>query len=139
MACLTDMKRHVEREFSAVVAPPAGRVMALLRDSLGAPSSRLEEVTLEELPDGLAVEGGWWYRGEYHVIAERVQPAVARVVYRVRNVAPPATRWLVPLVVGKDEATVQEAAFTDLMNVIRAAAEPPPVGDSERPVAAEPQ
>lgn len=41
----------------------------------------------------LAVQGGWWYRGEYRVTAD---PAGARVEHRVVNAATRG-RWGVPL------------------------------------------
>jgi hypothetical protein len=41
-----------------------------------------------------ALQGGWWYRGEYEVAAEAAD--LTRLTYRVRNVATRPT-WLVAL------------------------------------------
>jgi hypothetical protein len=46
----------------------------------------------------LTVSGQWWYRGEYTV---RAAEHGSLVRYSVHNVAPPLTRWLVPLVAGR--------------------------------------
>lgn len=45
----------------------------------------------------LAISGQWWFRGVYRVSP---QGADALLRYQVFNVAPAATRWLVPLVAG---------------------------------------
>jgi hypothetical protein len=46
----------------------------------------------------LVVSGQWWYRGEYTV---RDAEGGSLLEYRMDNVAPRATRWLVPLVAGR--------------------------------------
>ncbi|WP_202638773.1 hypothetical protein [Bailinhaonella thermotolerans] len=61
----------------------------------------------------VAVQGGWWYRGEYALTAV---PGGTRVSHRVRNVASRA-RWAVPLAnrffAGFEAAT--RAAFAALL------------------------
>jgi hypothetical protein len=56
-----------------------------------------------------AVQGGWWYRGEYTVEPD---PAGARVTHRVYNVAGALSRWMVPLAnrgfIGFGDATERE-------------------------------
>lgn len=42
----------------------------------------------------VAEQGGWWYRGEYQVESDS---AGSRLTFRVRNIAPPSSRWMVPL------------------------------------------
>ncbi|MQA04748.1 MAG: hypothetical protein GEV07_19185 [Streptosporangiales bacterium] len=49
--------------------------------------------TVELSADTLAIQGGWWYRGEWTVA---VTGDGTQVTYRVYNVAS-KTRWLVPL------------------------------------------
>ena len=46
----------------------------------------------------LVVSGQWWYRGEY-TVREAERGSVLQ--YSMYNVAPPLTRWLVPLVAGR--------------------------------------
>lgn len=42
----------------------------------------------------IAMQGGWWYRGEYQITAVRTG---SRITHRVYNVAGTGSRWLVPL------------------------------------------
>ena len=58
----------------------------------GTPGTGTVEVDREA--GTFAVQGGWWYRGEYAVEPD---PAGARVTYRVYNVAGALSRWMVPL------------------------------------------
>jgi hypothetical protein len=60
------------------------------RFTLAAPG---HSMTVEVGPGRLAVQGGWWYRGEYHLTPD---PRGTRLVYRVHNVAE-RMRWGVPL------------------------------------------
>ncbi|MEU6426297.1 hypothetical protein ABZ860_10365 [Microbispora sp. NPDC046973] len=53
-------------------------------------------MTVEVGQDLLAVQGGWWYRGEYRLAPD---PAGTLLVYQVRNVAE-RLRWGVPLANG---------------------------------------
>jgi len=48
-------------------------------------------------PHALAISGQWWFRGVYS-LTPRGPDTLLR--YEVFNVAPRATRWLVPLVAG---------------------------------------
>ncbi|WP_067819349.1 hypothetical protein [Actinomadura kijaniata] len=48
---------------------------------------------VEERDDLVAVQGGWWYRGEYHLAPEGDG---TRITHRVLNVATRG-RWAVPL------------------------------------------
>ena|SRR5487761_383401 len=45
----------------------------------------------------LAISGQWWFRGVYRLIPQGPDTLLR---YQVFNVAPGATRWLVPLVAG---------------------------------------
>jgi hypothetical protein len=73
----------------------------------GTPGTGTVEVDREA--GTFAVQGGWWYRGEYAVEPD---PAGARVTYRVYNVAGALSRWMVPLAnrgfIGSRGATERE-------------------------------
>ncbi|MFD5224501.1 hypothetical protein ACFWHT_02660 [Microbacterium sp. NPDC058342] len=58
----------------------------------GAPSTI--RVDVDDERSMIAMEGGWWYRGEYWVQASR---RGTRITHRVVNIAGAGTRWLVPL------------------------------------------
>ncbi|SFW74174.1 hypothetical protein [Amycolatopsis australiensis] len=79
-------------EVSGVVARPPGEVFEALRQRVagGGYPLRLE---VDRERGFLAVQGGWWYRGEYRVTAD---PGGARVEHRVVNAASRG-RWGVPL------------------------------------------
>ncbi|GIH09341.1 hypothetical protein Rhe02_74080 [Rhizocola hellebori] len=73
-------------EFTGVVAQPPAVVRERLRGILPAGWA--------ESGDGVFfLQGGWWYRGEYELIAD---PLGTRVTHRVFNVAQ-VGRWAVPL------------------------------------------
>ena len=79
-------------EASGVVARPPAEVFERLRLKLGGGDHPMRmEVDRER--GCVAVQGGWWYRGEYRVTAD---PAGARVEHRVVNAASWG-RWGVPL------------------------------------------
>jgi hypothetical protein len=79
-------------EASGVVARPPGEVFEALRRRVtgGGYPMRTE---IDRDRGFLAVQGGWWYRGEYRVTAD---PAGTRVEHRVVNAAS-WWRWGVPL------------------------------------------
>ncbi|WP_328451134.1 MULTISPECIES: hypothetical protein [unclassified Amycolatopsis] len=79
-------------EASGVVArPPAEVFEQVLRRVTGGGYPMRTEVDRDR--GFLAVQGGWWYRGEYRVTAD---PAGARVEHRVVDAATRG-RWGVPL------------------------------------------
>jgi hypothetical protein len=79
-------------EVSGVVARPAAEVFEEVRRRVtGSGHPMRTEVDRDR--GFLAVQGGWWYRGEYRVTAD---PAGARVEHRVVNAASRG-RWGVPL------------------------------------------
>ncbi|GLY39454.1 hypothetical protein Amsp01_054780 [Amycolatopsis sp. NBRC 101858] len=79
-------------EASGVVARPPAEVFEDVRRRVtGGGHPMRTEVDAER--GFLAVQGGWWYRGEYRVTAD---PAGARVEHRVVNAATWG-RWGVPL------------------------------------------
>lgn len=79
-------------EASGVVARPPGEVFEAVRRAVtGGGYPMRTEIDRER--GFLAVQGGWWYRGEYRVTAD---PAGARVEHRVVNAATWG-RWGVPL------------------------------------------
>ncbi len=79
--------------------------MKLMHEFTGdvhAPPSRVEDRLRARLPGfgrvrpGVyALQGGWWYRGEYHV--QPLPSGGTRLVHRIYNVAGPGSRWAVPL------------------------------------------
>jgi hypothetical protein len=78
-------------EASGVVArPPAEVFERLWRKLRGGHPMRME---VDRERGFVAVQGGWWYRGEYRVTTD---PAGARVEHRVVNAASRG-RWGVPL------------------------------------------
>ncbi|MEU4523050.1 hypothetical protein AB0F52_30615 [Amycolatopsis sp. NPDC024027] len=78
-------------EASGVVArPPAEVFERLWRKLRGGHPMRME---VDRERGFVAVQGGWWYRGEYRVTAD---PAGALVEHRVVNAASRG-RWGVPL------------------------------------------
>ena len=79
-------------EVSGVVARPPAEVFEDVRRRVtGGGYPMRTEVDAER--GFLAVQGGWWYRGEYRVTAD---PGGARVEHRVVNAATWG-RWGVPL------------------------------------------
>ncbi|WP_246037659.1 hypothetical protein [Saccharothrix texasensis] len=78
-------------ELTATVPVPADSVLAsveaVIRDAGGG------RVEVDRARRTVAVQGGWWYRGEYQVEATADG---ARLTHRVRNVARRG-RWAVPL------------------------------------------
>lgn len=76
-------------EMTTVVPAPADevftRVMAIARGG--------RHVEVDRELGIVAVQGGWWYRGEYEVSSV---PSGTRLTHRVRNVAARG-RWAVPL------------------------------------------
>ena len=78
-------------EATGVVSRPPGEVLEMLRERLtGGYPMRME---LDAERGMVAVQGGWWYRGEYFVSEH---PAGSRVTHRVVNVAG-RTAWAAPL------------------------------------------
>jgi hypothetical protein len=77
-------------EMSATVPAPPDSVLAQVIDVVRDAGGRVEVDHDRRL---VAVQGGWWYRGEY-----QVDPTGdgARLTHRVRNIASRA-RWAVPL------------------------------------------
>lgn len=79
-------------EASGVVARPPEEVFERLRRKLGGGRYPMR-LDVDRERGFLAVQGGWWYRGEYRVTAD---PGGTRVEHRVVNVATRG-RWGVPL------------------------------------------
>lgn len=98
---------------TATVDADADRVISLLRERIG--NRWIGVATVQALDDGVAVEGGWWFRGEYHV--EPLGDSRSRVVYQISNVAPGTTRWMVPLLARRRPAAYR-AGFAELMDSI---------------------
>jgi hypothetical protein len=63
----------------------------------------------------LAVQGEWWYRGEYTV---EPHPRGSLVVYRVYNIAPGAGWWAAQLVQGPGHARTMRRHLHDLLQGI---------------------
>lgn len=105
--------RKTQYRFTAVVRAPAPRVIALLSDRLREQWGGVARV--EPIEDGVVVEGGWWYRGEYHVEPSGAEESL--VVHEVVNVAPRGTRWMVPLFV-RSRSGQHRASFLELLSTV---------------------
>ncbi|MEV6825482.1 hypothetical protein [Amycolatopsis sp. NPDC051102] len=79
-------------EASGVVARPPAEVFERLRHRLAGGGHPMR-MDVDRSRGFVAVQGGWWYRGEYRVTAD---PGGARVEHRVVNAATWG-RWGVPL------------------------------------------
>ncbi|MET8845867.1 hypothetical protein [Amycolatopsis sp. NPDC004625] len=79
-------------EASGVVARPPGEVFERLRRWLAGGGHPMR-MDVDRSQGFVAVQGGWWYRGEYRVTAD---PGGSRVEHRVVNAASWG-RWGVPL------------------------------------------
>ncbi|GAB2969377.1 hypothetical protein [Saccharothrix stipae] len=78
-------------ELTATVPASADSVLASVVEAITeAGGGRIE---VDRARRAVAVQGGWWYRGEYEVEAVG---GGARLTHRVRNVATRG-RWAVPL------------------------------------------
>jgi len=64
------------------------------RAPIGDPPVTSVDVEIDRTARTLAVQGHWWYRGVYAV---QPHPRGSRIVYQVHNIAPNASRWVVPL------------------------------------------
>lgn len=101
--------------FTATVPGGVKPVIAALRKSVRAGQSGSTHV--HPMDDGIAVQGDWWYRGEYHV--RPVNQHESQVSYEVHNVADPSTRWLVPFVTRGDRERHQEEFNRLIANLTR--------------------
>ena len=63
----------------------------------------------------IAVQGEWWYRGEYTV---EPHPRGSLVVYRVYNIAPGAGWWAAQLVQGPGHARTMRPHLQDLLRTL---------------------
>jgi hypothetical protein len=63
----------------------------------------------------LAISGQWWFRGVYSMSP---QGPGTLLRYQVFNVAPAATRWLVPLVAGRASRTSARPQFEQALEAI---------------------
>ncbi|MBN6050379.1 hypothetical protein JYK22_00425, partial [Nonomuraea sp. RK-328] len=103
-------------EVSGVIEAPVGRVREALRKALlPEPVPDSDRFTVEDAPGHrstvevtdrmIALQGGWWYRGEWTLTSH---PDGTRLTHRVYNVAT-SLRWGVPLAnrffLGYDRAT----------------------------------
>jgi hypothetical protein len=84
-------------EVSAPVDAGAAEVRRVIDDDwllrVWLPGIDPASLTVDRAPGMLAVQGGWWYRGELSVVES---PEGVRLVHRVTNVAAYG-RWAVPL------------------------------------------
>ncbi|GIV82060.1 MAG: hypothetical protein KatS3mg051_1811 [Anaerolineae bacterium] len=75
--------------------------------------SGLGKVTVDEVERRVSLQGEWWYRGEYIV---KDHNGRSLIQYRVYNIAPGTTRWLVPLFVPSHEKLREQ--FQDLLRTL---------------------
>jgi hypothetical protein len=79
-------------ELSATVAAEPDALLDKVISTVGNPGHGIR-VEIDKDRRTVAVQGGWWYRGEYEVEPDGTG---ARLTHRVRNVATWG-RWAVPL------------------------------------------
>jgi hypothetical protein len=85
-------------ESSPYITPPVSEMIAASEGTVRFPADANGiYVESDNKQHTLAISGQWWFRGEYRVRQERPHTLLT---YQVFNVAPAATRWLVPLVAG---------------------------------------
>ena len=75
--------------------------------------SGLGKVTVDEVERRVSLQGEWWYRGEYII---KDHNGRSLIQYRVYNIAPGTTRWLVPLFAPSHEKLREQ--FQDLLRTL---------------------
>jgi hypothetical protein len=89
--------RRVQLVTGVVEAEPAAVWQALLATVEPDMSAAGAVIHADAERRVLSVSGHWWFRGEYAVSPDE---RGSLVTYGMFNVAPPLSRWLVPLVAG---------------------------------------
>ena len=103
----------VLREHQSVIDAPPERVFAALVKAVDpGPESNL---AVDEVAGLIVVQGGWWYRAEYLVVADA---AGTRIRFTLLNVAQPA-HWAGPLT---GRAAIRSSArdFGEVVALVRA-------------------
>ena len=100
------VRSTVLRSYASTLPAEPGDVFAAL-------VAQLPEAAVDEARLFAAVQGGWWYRGEYTVLAD---DEGARIEHEIVNVATPL-HWLGP-VTGRREIAASPYAFQDLLTAI---------------------
>jgi hypothetical protein len=98
------------RSFAGTVPAAADRVFAELERRVRPGRPEGGSFSVDPVRRLVVVQGGWWYRGEWRVLAEG---AGSRVEYEIVNVAPTA-HWAGP-VAGRAVLRGAPAAFDALM------------------------
>jgi hypothetical protein len=75
--------------------------------------SGLGKVMADEVERRVSLQGEWWYRGEYTI---KDHNGGSLIQYRVYNIAPGATRWLVPLFAPSNKKLREQ--FQDLLRTL---------------------
>ncbi|GLW63935.1 hypothetical protein Arub01_21790 [Actinomadura rubrobrunea] len=88
---MSDSKKPTWSASGVVDAPPKEVWKALVRFL---EQSGLGKVTVDEAERRVSLQGEWWYRGE-HIVKDHNGGSL--IQYRVYNIAPGTTRWMVPL------------------------------------------
>lgn len=91
-----------------------GPAVQHISTTLGEPAVARITVDVDRSQHTLATQGEWWYRGVYTVSPH---PQGSLLTYRVYNVAPTASRWLVPFVTRQTAATLP-GAFSQLLQTV---------------------
>lgn len=106
-APLTRPARHtVLRSYAGTLPAEPDAVFASL-------VAHMTSATIDEGNRVAVVQGGWWYRAEYEVLAD---DAGARIQHELVNVAEPL-HWLGPIT-GRREIAESPAAFGRLLTAI---------------------
>ena len=100
---------HVDHQ--AVTQGPA---VQHLNTTFGEPAIARISVDIDRHQHVLATQGEWWYRGVYTI---ELHPRGSLLAYRVYNVAPPGSRWLVPFVTRQYPAALQ-ASFQQVLQAL---------------------
>jgi hypothetical protein len=88
---MSDLKKPIYSA-SGEVDAPSKEVWKALVSFLE--QSGLGKVTVDDVERQVSLQGEWWYRGEYII---KDHNGRSLIQYRVYNIAPGTTRWLVPL------------------------------------------
>jgi len=101
------VRSTVVRSYASILPAEPAAVFAVLIAHLP------EGAAVDDARQFAAVQGGWWYRSEYAVLADEEG---ARIEHEIVNVAAPF-HWLGPIT-GRAEIAASPYAFQDLLTAM---------------------